>query len=737
MDAPPYRPNRHLSNLGSEDLIRATEKALHQRHKSTGNLLNMSVTGSLNVAPKRTALGDRNIALRNASDAPNTGKPGSTHVYTTTSTMVASKAQENRIQANSKPKDAPNRAFLQPAQRPPKTVALSTSMNQLRTSGGDSYVPRKGLSKLASLVYKDPQKEDSRPAAPAEPTEPAGAVPENWPVAQASKVQPSFPNSNSNVKQQPPRDPASTDPQSLQPEHHKLRDDKQPSRRSNSSEAQLQKRTYSSTSHLPPLAPLADVPPPNAPCTDDDTTEPLYVDAVDGLTQEQFDFQANELAQFIEAPQPHRLAVRSVPESHVPELPNPAQTSSTRPDAHLINCHSNPYPPPAVNDRAYLDCLSDCDEEEPHCYDDDKGYTTAHSYRSHGDNTTGGVTTVMFPPKITKKGQVELEAARQIVESRRTAEEIQEDAWDISMVAEYGDEIFQYMKKQEMSLLPNPHYMDDQGEIQWSMRSVLMDWVVQVHARFGLLPETLFLTVNYIDRFLSNKVVSLAKLQLVGATAIFIAAKYEEINCPSVQEIVYMVDGGYTVEEILKAERFMLSMLDFELGWPGPMSFLRRISKADDYDLGTRTLAKYFLEVVIMDERFVASPPSYIAAGAHCLSRLVLHKGEWTPAHVHYSGYTYQQLKPLVAMLLDCCRHARKHHSAVFEKYADKRYRCASTYVEEEIMRGYTLPFEQRVSMPFAVEFFSSETTRASYAGSHADNHAGPHAMKMPISTLG
>ena len=90
-----------------------------------------------------------------------------------------------------------------------------------------------------------------------------------------------------------------------------------------------------------------------------------------------------------------------------------------------------------------------------------------------------------------------------------------------------------------------------------------------------------------------------------------------------------MVDSGYTVDEILKAERFMLSMLQFELGWPGPMSFLRRISKADDYDLETRTLAKYFLEVTIMDERFVGSPPSYIAAGAHAFSRLMLKKGDW------------------------------------------------------------------------------------------------------------
>ena len=176
---------------------------------------------------------------------------------------------------------------------------------------------------------------------------------------------------------------------------------------------------------------------------------------------------------------------------------------------------------------------------------------------------------------------------------------------------------------------PNPYYMDNQTEIQWSMRSVLMDWLVQVHLRFNLLPETLFLTVNYIDRFLSSKIVSLGKLQLVGATAIFVAAKYEEITCPSVNEIVYMVDNGYTIDEILKAERFMLSMLQFELGWPGPMSFLRKISKADDYDLETRTLAKYFLEITIMDERFIGSPPSYIAAGAHCLARMMLRKGNW------------------------------------------------------------------------------------------------------------
>lgn len=205
-----------------------------------------------------------------------------------------------------------------------------------------------------------------------------------------------------------------------------------------------------------------------------------------------------------------------------------------------------------------------------------------------------------------------------------------------------------------MKMLPNAHYMDNQAEIQWSMRSVLMDWLVQVHHRFSLLPETLFLCVNYIDRFLSCKIVSLGKLQLVGATAIFIAAKYEEINCPSVQEIVYMVDGGYTVDEILKAERFMLSMLQFELGWPGPMSFLRKISKADDYDLETRTLAKYFLEITIMDERFVGCPPSFVAAGAHCLARMMLRKGNWVcPSVSHLILWLLPDFSNLFCVIID------------------------------------------------------------------------------------
>ncbi|KAL1918048.1 uncharacterized protein VTP21DRAFT_3314 [Calcarisporiella thermophila] len=264
--------------------------------------------------------------------------------------------------------------------------------------------------------------------------------------------------------------------------------------------------------------------------------------------------------------------------------------------------------------------------------------------------------------------------------------EDEDDYLDTTMVAEYATEIFQYMRELELRYMPDPDYMERQTEVQWSMRTVLIDWLVQVHSRFQLLPETLFLCVNIIDRFLSVKVVALQKLQLVGCAALFIAAKVEEIQCPSVTEFVYMVDHQYTAEEMLKAERFMLNQLKFELGWPGPYNFLRRISKADDYDIQTRTLAKYFIEVTLVDEKFLDVPASLVAAAGHYLAMMMLNKGEWTRAHRYYSGYKEEELQPVVDRILELLHHPKKH-LAITEKYSEKRYMKASLYVSHQLSK--------------------------------------------------
>lgn len=205
----------------------------------------------------------------------------------------------------------------------------------------------------------------------------------------------------------------------------------------------------------------------------------------------------------------------------------------------------------------------------------------------------------------------------------------EEDLEDPLMVAEYANEIFDYLRDLECKTIPNPKYIEHQDELEWKTRGILIDWLIEVHTRFHLLPETLFLAVNIIDRFLSEKVVQLDRLQLVGITAMFIASKYEEVLSPHITNFRHVADDGFTESEILSAERFILSTLNYDLSYPNPMNFLRRISKADNYDIQSRTIGKYLMEISLLDHRFMPYRPSHVAAAAMYLSRLILKRGEW------------------------------------------------------------------------------------------------------------
>ncbi|KAJ4296557.1 G2/mitotic-specific cyclin [Kalmusia sp. IMI 367209] len=252
-----------------------------------------------------------------------------------------------------------------------------------------------------------------------------------------------------------------------------------------------------------------------------------------------------------------------------------------------------------------------------------------------------------------------------------------EDIDDPLMVSEYVVEIFDYLKELEIATMANPEYMDNQSELEWKMRGILVDWLLEVHTRFRLLPETLFLAVNIIDRFLSTKIVQLDRLQLVGVTAMFIASKYEEVLSPHVQNFRHVADDGFTEEEILSAERFVLAALDYDLSYPNPMNFLRRISKADNYDIQTRTLGKYLLEIGCLDHRFIAYPPSQVAAAAMYLARLVLDRGAWDATLTHYAGYTEEEIQPVLELMIDYLS-GPVLHEAFFKKYASKKFMKAS-----------------------------------------------------------
>lgn len=149
-----------------------------------------------------------------------------------------------------------------------------------------------------------------------------------------------------------------------------------------------------------------------------------------------------------------------------------------------------------------------------------------------------------------------------------------------------------------------PRYMEGY-EINERMRALLIDWLIQVHSRFQLLQETLYMTVAILDRFLQVNLiliivvcnmylcadrktvlftqaqpVSRRKLQLVGVTAMLLASKYEEMYVPEVGDFAYITDNAFTKPQIREMEMLVLRELNFELGRPLPLHFLRRASKA-------------------------------------------------------------------------------------------------------------------------------------------------------------
>ncbi|KAF7985748.1 hypothetical protein HWV62_2370 [Athelia sp. TMB] len=257
------------------------------------------------------------------------------------------------------------------------------------------------------------------------------------------------------------------------------------------------------------------------------------------------------------------------------------------------------------------------------------------------------------------------------------------DMFDTTMVSEYSEDIFQYMEELEESVMPSPDYMSSQNEITWAMRQTLVDWLLQVHLRYHMLPETLWIAINIVDRFLTKRIVSLVKLQLVGVTAMFIAAKYEEILAPSVDEFVFMTENGYTKEEILKGERIMLQTLEFKVShYCSPYSWMRKISKADDYDIQTRTLSKFLTEVTLLDHRFLRVKPSLVAAVGMYTARRML-GGDWSEAFVFHSGYTEEQLIPGHNLLADKLTEEGFSRQYVCKKYANKKFLKASLFAIE------------------------------------------------------
>nr|XP_046201927.1 G2/mitotic-specific cyclin-B2-like isoform X2 [Oncorhynchus gorbuscha] len=255
-------------------------------------------------------------------------------------------------------------------------------------------------------------------------------------------------------------------------------------------------------------------------------------------------------------------------------------------------------------------------------------------------------------------------------------EDIDEGDSDMpQLCSEYIKDIYGYLQRLETQQSVRPKYMDGY-EINGRMRALLIDWLIQVHSRFQLLQETLYLTVAILDRFLQVQTIGRKKLQLVGVTAMLLASKYEEMYSPEIGDFVYITDNAFTKAHIREMEQMILQSLNFELGRPLPLHFLRRASKAGNADVEKHTLAKYLMELTLLDYDMVHYHPSEIAAAALCLSQLLLDELNWTLTQEHYSTYNENHLKPImqhIAKNVVSVTEGRTKLQAVKNKYASSR----------------------------------------------------------------
>ncbi|KAL5189756.1 putative cyclin-A3-1 [Glycine soja] len=248
----------------------------------------------------------------------------------------------------------------------------------------------------------------------------------------------------------------------------------------------------------------------------------------------------------------------------------------------------------------------------------------------------------------------------------------------------YVFEIFEYLHAMERKRRPMIDYVEKvQKQVTTTMRTILVDWLVEVAEEYKLLPDTLHLSVSYIDRFLSVNPVSKSRLQLLGVSFMLIAAKYEEVDPPRVDAFCNITDNTYHKAEVVKMEADILKTLKFEMGNPTVNTFLRRFADVASENQKTPNLQIEFLigylaELSLLDYDCLIFLPSILAASAIFLARFIIwpEVHPWTSSLSECLGYTPADLKECVLILHDLYL-SRKAASfkAVRDKYKQHKFK--------------------------------------------------------------
>ena len=209
--------------------------------------------------------------------------------------------------------------------------------------------------------------------------------------------------------------------------------------------------------------------------------------------------------------------------------------------------------------------------------------------------------------------------------------------FELQNAKEYLDEIYFHLRSIEKKDLPLENYMAlKQTDINEKMRLILINWLIEVHFKFHLLSETLYICISIIDRYLSKKNINRKYLQLLGVTSLFIACKYEEIYSPTSKDLIFMTDNAYKKEEMIQMESDILNIIHFDLTYPTSFRFLEIYKHYLDLDEINFYRCSYLNEISLINYNLCSFNPSLIA----CVSLYLNLKSNI----LYFKGYNEEQL---------------------------------------------------------------------------------------------
>ncbi|OVA14125.1 Cyclin [Macleaya cordata] len=266
--------------------------------------------------------------------------------------------------------------------------------------------------------------------------------------------------------------------------------------------------------------------------------------------------------------------------------------------------------------------------------------------------------------------------------------EIEANSDDPQMCAPYASDIFEYLHSMEVEKKrrPLPDYMEKiQKDVTANMRGILVDWLVQVTEQYKLVSDTLYLTVSYLDRFLSSNCLHRHKLQLLGVSCMLIASKYEETTPPHIEDFCYITDHSCTKVDIIKMESEILNSLKFEMGNPTINTFLRRFTMAAQENSKSPNLEMDFLgcylaELSLLDYACIRFLPSMVAASVIFLAKFTIQPKihPWNSTLQRCSGYKPSDLKDCVLAIHEFKLYRKSNAGswlAVRDKYKQDKFK--------------------------------------------------------------